>query len=244
MYYYLIIALQIYCAYHVYTTKNKIYWYFVIFFLPAIGSIIYLITQVFSKNDIDKVQNEITDAINPTKKIKNLEHKVSFADTFQNRIDLADSYLDIKDYTKAIEHYTIALVKMHDNDLYGNSQLIKAYFEQNGYEDIIAVSEKMKQNPLFKKEEAYFLYGFALYKVGKIEKAEPIMRAADTRYSNYPQRLELSKFLIEIDKKEDAIELLKELKTEGETLTKESKRTHKKTFDLIEALYKDLMNTP
>jgi hypothetical protein len=70
------------------------------------------------------------------------------------------------------------------------------------------------------------------------------MRAADTRYSNYPQRLELSKFLIEIDKKEDAIELLKELKTEGETLTKESKRTHKKTFDLIEALYKDLMNTP
>ena len=83
MWYYLIIGLQLYCAYHAYTTQNKMYWYLVIFFAPGIGSAIYLITQVFTKRDADKVQKEITAVINPKKKVKDLEKSVNFSDTFK-----------------------------------------------------------------------------------------------------------------------------------------------------------------
>ena len=48
-----------------------------IFFIPVIGSVIYIITQVYNKNDADKIQDEITSIINPTKKIRDLEKKIA-----------------------------------------------------------------------------------------------------------------------------------------------------------------------
>ena len=60
MLYYLIIGLQIYCAYHAYKNRNNMYWYFIIFFVPVIGCIIYLLTQVINKRDVTNSIEEIT----------------------------------------------------------------------------------------------------------------------------------------------------------------------------------------
>ena len=60
MYYYLIIALQVYCLYHLYNNRNAYYWWFIILFLGPIGCVIYLITQVYNKRDAEKITSEIT----------------------------------------------------------------------------------------------------------------------------------------------------------------------------------------
>ena len=46
--------LQVFCIYHAYKNRKETHWYFIIFFLPIIGGIIYLVTQVFNKQDIAK----------------------------------------------------------------------------------------------------------------------------------------------------------------------------------------------
>ena len=78
MHYYLIVALQAYCIYHAYKNQKPYYWYFLIFFIPAFGSLIYIVTQVYNQNDAEKLLNELTSIINPTKKIKDLEKKIEF----------------------------------------------------------------------------------------------------------------------------------------------------------------------
>ncbi|TMU50504.1 hypothetical protein FGG15_19295 [Flagellimonas algicola] len=70
MYYYAIIALQGFCVYHCYTNRNNYYWIFAIIFLPVIGCILYLFTNVFQKRDIEKVQESLVTAINPSKKLR------------------------------------------------------------------------------------------------------------------------------------------------------------------------------
>src|SRR5690606_36057552 len=102
MYYYFIIALQTYCIYHLFKNKRSYYWLFVILFLPLIGSVIYLVTQVYNKRDTAKIQDNLVSIINPAKKIKALEKKLEFSETYQNRVNLADAYLENKDYHKAI----------------------------------------------------------------------------------------------------------------------------------------------
>lgn len=103
------IALQVFCMYHVYKNKSNYYWYFVLFFIPLIGSIIYLFTNVFNRKDITVIAQEITTVINPTRKIKALEKELDFSNTFQNKINLADVHLENKDFENAIIFYEKAL---------------------------------------------------------------------------------------------------------------------------------------
>ena len=225
MLYYLIIGLQIYCAYHVYKNRNNMYWYFIIFFIPVIGCIIYLLTQVINKTDVTQITEEITTIINPTKKIKELETALKFSNTFQNKINLADAYAQNKEYQNAIEHYENALESNFKDDPHTINKLIICYYNIQDYDKVIAYAPKIDLQKNFK--ETLFFYGLALEKRGELELAEIQLRKIDIRYSHYSERLELSKFLIRNNKKDAAKEILTEVITEINAMTNANARKNR-----------------
>ncbi len=239
MAFYLIIAFQAFCLYHLYKNRNPYYWAFLIFFIPVIGCIIYLITQVYNKRDAEKITNEITHIINPTKKVRDLEKQLQFSESYQNRMNLADAYLEIKDYNNAIPHYLEALEDSSQNDFYVIKQLIEAYFNIEDCEHVILYVERIKDHPEFKKSRTQFLYGLALERVGKLEEAEENLKQIDIRYSFYDERLIYAKFLLSKDKKEAAKEVLEDVSTESQHMTKPNKRIYRATILEVEKLLAD-----
>ena len=119
-------------------------------------SIIYIITQVFNKNDVEKIQSEITTIINPTKKIKDFEAWLQFSETFQNRVNLADAYFEIGNLGNASKHYQASLKANFKNDFYVIKQLIASYFELNDYENVLVYSEIIKNNSEFENSIPQF----------------------------------------------------------------------------------------
>lgn len=230
MYYYLTIALQVFCFYHVYKNRNPYYWYFIIFFIPIFGSIVYVITQVYNRHDAKKITSELTHIINPTKKVKDLEKQLQFADTYQNRVNLADAYLEIKDFEKAITYYLEALEDDFENDLYVTKQIIEAYFKTEDFKGVILNAEKIKTHPEFKKSRAQFLYGLALERIGDLDEAEANLKAIDIRYSFYDERLVFAKFLISRGKIEYAKTILDEIYMESKNMTKPNLKLFRATF--------------
>ena len=229
--YYLTIAFQVFCVYHVYKNRSSYYWYFIIFFLPLIGCIIYLLTQVINKQDVTSITQEITTIINPTKKIKDLEKELAFSNTFQSKVNLANAYLENKDYNNAILHYEKALEGNFKNDPHTLNKLVHCYFEIANFDKVIAYANKIDINKDFK--EAVYFYGLALEKKGMLEEAEIQLKKVDKRYSNYPERLELSKFLIRRNKKVEAKEILTEMASEITAMTSINKRKY--NFIIAEA---------
>lgn len=240
MYFYLIVALQAFCLYHLYKNRNPYYWAFLIFFIPVIGCIIYLVTQVYNKRDAEKITNEITHIINPTKKVRDLEKQLLFSESYQNRVNLADAYLEIKDYNNAIPHYLEALEDSSQSDFYVITQLIEAYFNIEDCEHVILYAEKVKAYSEFKKSRAQFLYGLALEKVGKLVEAEDNLKQIDIRYSFYDERLIYAKFLLSRGKKDQAKEVLEDVYTESQHMTKLNKRIYKATILEVEKLLKEV----
>lgn len=238
--YYLILLLQGYCIYHAYKHRSPYYWYFLIMFIPVIGCIIYLITQVYNKRDAEKIQEEIVSVINPTKKIKDLEKRLQFTETYQNRVNLADALWDLKDYKNAIPHYLEALEDSSQNDFYVTNKLIEAYYGIEDYSSVILYAEKIQNQFEFKKSRAQFLYGLALEKLGNFEEAESNLRQIDVRYSFYNERLTLAKFLISRDKTPDAKEILEEIRIESQNMTRPNKRIYRATIEEVEKLLGEL----
>jgi len=226
--YYLTIALQVLCIYHAYKNKSTYYWYFIIFFLPLLGCIVYLFTHVFNRKDLDVITKEITTIINPTKKINDLEKVLEFSDTFQNKINLGDAHLENKDYYNAIIFYEKALIANFKNDPHTLHKLMNCYYETNNFDKVIAYANKLNLDKNF-KESVYF-YGLALAQKEQFTEAEVQLRKIDKRYSNYPERVELSKFLIRRNKKEDAKEILKALISEIESMTKTNAKKYRSLF--------------
>ncbi|MBJ7882376.1 hypothetical protein [Gelidibacter salicanalis] len=236
MYYYFIIAFQAFCIYHLFKHKNSFYWIFAIIFLPLVGCIVYLVTQVFTKRDSEKIQDNLTTIIDPSKKLRDLERKLEFTDTYENRVNLADAYLASHAETKAIEHYKIALEDKTQNGFYVKTQMAKAYYNTKNFDQVIALGEILKDHKEFNKSDVPFYYGMALAEKGRTIEAEAQLETMDRPYSNYNERLAFAKFLLSIDKSNDAKALLDELHEEMQNMTKMNLRIYKTTILEVEKL--------
>lgn len=230
MYWYLIIALQAFCLYHFYRHRTNYYWVFLILFFPLIGCVVYIILKVYNRRDAEKITNDITHIINPTKKIMDLEKRLQFSESYQNRVNLADAYLDIKDYNKALPHYLEALEHSSQNDFHVVSQLVEVYFLVEDYPKAVEYGERIIDHSEFKKSRTQFIYGLALEKLGDFDKAEDHLRQIDIRYSFYEERVILAKFLMSRGKLDDAKEILEEIQNESQHMTKFNKRQYKSTI--------------
>ena len=240
MYYYLIVALQAYCIYHAYKYRKPYYWYFLVFFIPVFGSLIYIITQVYNQNDADKIQNELTSIINPSKKIQDLEKKIEFSDTYTNRIELADAYVQSNDMPNAIVNFKKTLLDTVQDDLYSRQQLVLCYFQLKDYVGVLEHAEVIKSRSEFKGSKQQFCYGLALKELGKVEEAEAELKQIDRPYSNYAERLELAKIYLDTNRSEEGKDLLNEIYAESQYMTKPNRTLYRVAIAEVEKLLKQL----
>jgi len=240
MHYYLIIALQGYCIYHALKSKNDYYWIFIILFIPVIGSIIYLFTQAFNKRDLENVQSEIVAIINPTKKVLDLKKQLDFSETFQNKVSLADAFLEIKDYQNAITYYEDAIDSLFSGDVYVISNLIKAHFFNENYESVLKYIQVLKDKKATIKPENLLHYGLALDNLGKTELAENEFEKINISFSNYHERLILAKHLINKNKKDEAKEILQKVYEESTRFSRDIAKINRHTINNVKSLLKTL----
>ena len=225
LYYYFILGLQAYCLYHAYKNRSNYYWFLIIFFIPLLGCIVYLVTQVINKKDVVSITEEITNIVNPSKKITELEQQLAFSNTFQNRINLADAHYQNKNFDNAILHYEKSLEGNFKDEPYTLNKLIKCYFETKNFDKVISYSKKINLEKDFK--DTLYFYGLALEQKGLIEEAESNLIKIDIRYSNYKKRLEISNFYNRNNKKEKAKVILQEIISELTSMSKENFKKYK-----------------
>jgi len=210
-FYYIPIALQAFCAFHSYQRGTLNRWIFIIIFLPVIGSAIYLFSEVLSERRIRGPKVNIAAIVNPGGQIKKLEETVRFADTFANKIKLADAYLAGGYTEKAVELYEASLVGSFADNEHALSQLLKGYFTQERYDDVIATAQKIKQSQKFNKSEAHLLYAQALENTDQPKAAEQEFKAMKGRFSCFEQRYQYGMFLKRAGRDDDARRIFTEL---------------------------------
>lgn len=235
-YYYLVIAVQGFCIFHAIKNHKEYYWYLIIMFLPLVGGIIYLLTQVLNRRDVSKINSNVTSIINPTKKVKDLGKRLEFADTYKNRVDLADAYMEIGDFENAIFHFKKTLEDHNEDDVYVIENLIRALFFNSNYNEVLLYGERPKKDSSFQGSKTQFIFGQALEKLNKIDEAETNLRPIDVRYSNYEERLLLAKFLLRNNKVEDGEEIIEEIFQESKYMNKMNRRLYRSTIVEVEKM--------
>ena len=152
-YYYLIIALQGFCAWHSFRRGTQQKWIWIIIFLPVIGSAIYIFTEIIKKQHVNSIQSSVLDAVNPGGRIKQLEHQLQFSDTLTNRIELAEAYIERGENKKALALYEHGLQGIYQDNERIIKQLVTAHYNLGNFEEIIRIVPKIKQTLYFFKKQ-------------------------------------------------------------------------------------------
>ena len=203
--YLIILILQVFCVLHVLNQRKERWWIWLIILVPAIGSIVYIVSEVFRVRDLNNVQREFTQMVNPGSKIKELEKRLAFADTHQNKVALADAYLTTERVEEAIDLYESSLDGLFKDDPHVFAQLVSAYYQICDYEKAIAKARFVLKNKDFQTSRTRLHYALALEKSGNFEAAEKELEAMDTPYAGYENRVAYGQFLIRNHQPEKAI---------------------------------------
>lgn len=224
-YYYIAsVVLQAICVIHCLKkgTQNK--WIWLIIFLPVIGSIAYIYTEMFSRGQVQNLTSGVGAVLMPTARVKKLEEQLRFADTFNNRIALADAYLASGRTDAAIDLYEKSLTGAFAENEHVLSQLIVAYSDKGRYADILPIAQKISKQPQFARSRAHMLYALALEKTGNSALAEKEFKTMKAKFSYYEHRYEYGLFLGRAGRLDEARQVFEEIVAEASHLSAREKR--------------------
>ena len=228
-----ILILPLYCAYQIYTKRHEPYWYLIVFFLPLIGSLIFLYATIFRRVTVEDVTTTIKDAFSEDPELDKLKKELSFADTMKNRLNLANAFLARGKGQWAEQEYKSCLVGAYSDDPSILIKLLQALHIQDKHKEAVDVGVQLTTDPLFKKSVERIYYALSLGRLGRDKEAIKEFDAMNTRYSNYEHRLAYVQFLKSINDTTGAKSLLSSLSTEVSQMNGTEKRINKEVIQRI-----------
>lgn len=229
-YYYIVIGLQAICVIHALRRNLHQKWIWLIVFLPVIGSLIYIFTEMFNRRDVRNVQSNLSNVLNPGGQISKLEERLRFSDTFNNRIALADAYLANGQTEKAVKIYEASLTGAFTENEHVRGQLALAYFATKRYEDVVSIASKIVQLPQFNRSKVHLNYALSLAYCGEEEKAEKEFKLMNGQFANYEARYNYGIFLEKAERKEEAIQQFNQILHESTHLSPREKASYREWF--------------
>jgi len=230
-FYYITIGLQVICVVHCLRKGNQTSWIWLIVFLPFVGSLAYLFMEVFNRQSVQQMQYGVSNRFFPAGNIKKLEKQLQFSDTFNNRILLADAYLSAGDTNKAIQIYETSLTGAFEENEHVLMQLINAYFQAGRLVDLIKITKKVYNKPIFINSRQRVLYAIALDKTGETELAEKEFGGMKGKYAHFEARYQYALLLLEKTRINEAKNIFADIVSEYPYLTSFEKRNNRQWFN-------------
>ncbi len=221
---YLLIGLYVFCLYHAYKNGAEQKWYFIIIFFPLIGSIIYLYTHFYSKENVSAIAEGVVSSVNKNHNINKLEKALEFSPSITNKANLADEYVRLERFDDAEALYLSCLEGFNKNDISVNQKLMTCYFLQGDYAKAVSIGKSIENNRDFKKSIHRVTYAQALNKSNQLEEAENHFKEMNSRYSNYPHRMAYIQFLQFHNRHSEANEIIERIEIEWQNMNRQERK--------------------
>tara|TARA_Y100000739_G_scaffold215382_1_gene209972 strand:+ start:1543 stop:2274 length:732 start_codon:yes stop_codon:yes gene_type:complete len=231
-----VLILQVFCIYHVYKNKRESWWIWIILIFPLIGSAIYLYKEFYSKKSVENLAEGVKSTINTNYTITKLEKELKFSDTVENKIKVANKYVDIGLYDQAFDLYNSCLKGIFSNDQDLLMKLTKTSYLKEDYVAAIKYGSCIKKSREFNKSEEKIALAWSYHYTEDDSKAKDLFNEMDIQFDNYKHRTEFIKFLIKKDETERIKEISNALISEINSMEGTEKRSKRSILSEIKEL--------
>lgn len=231
-----VLILQVFCIYHAYKNKRESWWIWVILIFPLIGSIIYLYKEFYSKKGVENLAEGVKSSINTNYTVTKLEKELKFSDTVENKIKVANEYVDRGLYDEAFDLYNSCLKGIFSNNQDLLLKLTKTSYLKEDYNSAITFGNNIKKNREFNNSEEKIALAWSYYYTGDDSKANDLFNEMDVQFDNYKHRIEFIKYSIETGDTERAQEISNAVVSEINSMEGAEKRSKRGLLRAIREL--------
>ena len=107
------VVIAILCAIHAVRTRQQMYWLFILFAFPLLGSLVYFFAIYLPNSRLErgamKAVASAVKAIDPTREVREARAALEDAPTAQNQMRLASALLEVGEAEAAAQQYEACL---------------------------------------------------------------------------------------------------------------------------------------
>lgn len=187
--------LAILCAIHVVRSRQNMYWLFILFVFPLLGSLVYFFAVYLPNSRLERgAMNAVraaVKAIDPQREVR--EARLAFEDTptAQNQMRLASALLEVGDAEAAAREYQACLQGPFASDPEIRLGAARAFVECARYDDALRHLEPLRQErPDYRPEPVALLIARSLAGASRAAEARQAFEAADARFGTFEAKAE------------------------------------------------------
>jgi hypothetical protein len=203
------IIIQIALVVHVLRTGRAIWWIFIIFFLPAIGSIAYVVVELLPEwsNSFHgrKAMKGVRKTLSPGAELRQRERLHSMSGSVDAARHLARELIESGRFAEAVELYENALTGLYEHDPDLLLGLAEAQFGKGEFEQARHTLERLTEhNPDYRSPTGHLLYARTLQEVGELDPAEKEYEAVSAYFPGAEAKVRYATLLEQLGKGKEA----------------------------------------
>jgi hypothetical protein len=189
------ILLALLCALHAVRSRQPMYWLFILFAFPLLGSLVYLLGVYLPNSRLErgalKAVAAAAKAIDPTREVRQARLDCDDTPTARNQMRLAAALLDAGQAEEAAQHYEACLQGPFVADPDIRLGAARAFVECQRYPQALRHLERLRQErPEFHAQAVSLLTARSLAGVSRATEARAEFESAVAKYGTYEARAE------------------------------------------------------
>jgi len=191
------VLVALFFAIHAVRSGQPIYWLFILFSFPLLGSIVYFLVIYLPNSRLQSGARSAVAvaarALDPGHELREARAAFEYTPTAQNQMRLAAALLASGAAGEAAANYEACLKGPFATDPEIRFGAARAYLESAGYERAIAHLQQIRAaNPVFRAEAVHLLLARALAGAGRHAEAKTEFEAAQGRFASFEARAEFA----------------------------------------------------
>lgn len=163
-------------AVHAVRTGQPLYWLFILFFFPGLGSLVYAIAiwlpEMRHSSGVRRTQRKVRDMLDPGRELREARAAHEDAASVGNRLRLADALLADGKAAEALPLYDAAMTGLYANDPDIRTRKARALLETGRAGDARALLDALiAEKPDFRSASGHLTYARAVAALDERDKA-------------------------------------------------------------------------
>ena len=188
-------GLAIFCAIHVVRTRQNLYWLFILFGFPLLGSLVYFFAVCFPHSRLQrhamKAVAAAARAIDPTREVREARAAFDETPTAQNQMRLAMALLEVGEAEQAVRQYEDCLRGPFAMDPEVRFGAARAYVASQRFQDALRHLEPLqREHPDFRPEPVALLLARSLAGSARAADARAPFESAIARFGTWEAKAE------------------------------------------------------
>ena len=189
------VLIALFFAVHAMRSGQQMYWLFVLFSFPLLGSIVYFLVIYLPNSRIEHGARRVVAAaaktLDPTRELRAAREAFDYTPTAQNQMRLASALLEAGQAMDAAQNYDACLKGPFASDLEIRLGAARSYFACDRFNETITHLEFIRRtNADFRAEQVSLLLARALGGAGRTAEARAEFESALARFGSFETRAE------------------------------------------------------